>query len=85
MTITLTDAESRVLADAVRSERRAQQVAELAITRARLPLMEAVEAKNQVLADLVAAYGLDPDLPLAFDAATQTLSQDAAVPQRRGV
>jgi hypothetical protein len=84
MTVTLTAEEARVLADAVRSERRAQQVAELAMTRARLPWMEAQEDQRQVLAQLVARYGLNPDAPLAFDAATQTLTQDAAAPQPRG-
>jgi hypothetical protein len=71
----LTDDEARQLAAAVATERRAQQSAEIAITRARLPVLEAAEAKAALLDQLAHTYAFANDRPLQFDPVTRTLAE----------
>lgn len=73
MTVTLTGDEARVMAEAMRREHRAQLVVDLA--DARLARLDAITAKDQLLAGLVTTYGLDPQAPLTFDATAHTLTQ----------
>jgi hypothetical protein len=80
--VTLTADEAHALATAARAEERAKRLFELALARARLPLLEAAAAKNELVEQLARVYGFDPDRPLTFDAPTRTLTQDegAAAP-----
>ena len=76
MMATLSADEARALVGAARAEDRAKQVFELALARARVPLLEAAAAKNDLVDRLAGVYGYDPDRPVQFDAAAGTLSQD---------
>jgi len=72
--VTLTEDEARALAAIVAIERRATASAELALARARLPVLEAAEAKATLLQQLAERYVFDADVSLQFDPATRTLA-----------
>jgi hypothetical protein len=76
MRITLTDAHAAELRAAVRLEVRARQVHDLAVLRARLPLLEATAAKNALIDALAVVYGFDPDRPFQYDPIAGELTQD---------
>lgn len=72
--------DARSLADANRRAVRAQEAFDLAVARAKIPLLEALAAKNAEIERIADGYGIDPDRQFTFDAIGLTLAQDDPPP-----
>lgn len=76
---TLTAEDTQRLRAVYTAERDARQEAELLAARAKVLVLEAAKAKNELVAALAKAHGFDPDEPFQCDWRTGEITQGQAV------